>query len=143
MLNEFFRKPRQAGLADVMLGQIKANYLFVRLDESGKILEANDLAAKSVGMQPHEMVGRDYAQFMRPKDIAAHEFDKILGTVRNGEAAVAAIKPETATRKRPAIAAFAGVSRSKFRNLRRRVDKLERHLLALHDHQQGADAPSR
>ena len=58
--------------------------------------------------------------------------------VHNGEAAVAAIEPEPATRKRPAIT---GVSRSKYRNLRRRVDKLERHLLALRDHC-GVDTPS-
>ena len=55
------------------------------------------------------------------------------------EAAVAAIKPEPATRKRPAIA---GVTRSKFRNLRRRVNKLERHLLALRG-DYGVDTPSR
>ncbi|WP_375260542.1 methyl-accepting chemotaxis protein [Palleronia sp.] len=84
MLNDFFRKPRETGLAQAMLNQIRQNYLVLRLDLSGKILEANKIAAGAVGLSQDEMVGKDYTQFIRPKDNDAQEFQKIREEIRAG-----------------------------------------------------------
>ncbi|SFG81636.1 methyl-accepting chemotaxis sensory transducer with Pas/Pac sensor [Palleronia marisminoris] len=84
MLNNFFRKPRETGLAEAMLAGIKKSHMVIRLDLSGKILEANEVAAESAGVKLADVLGQNYAQFMRPKDVAAKEFQRIAETVRAG-----------------------------------------------------------
>ena len=84
VLKDLFRRPRDTGLSDAMLVAIKQSHMVIRLDLSGKILEANKVAADAAGVKPEAVIGQNFTKFMRTQDVAANVFQRIAEKVRAG-----------------------------------------------------------